>query len=102
MSDEQFPVGEPDAHTPIFILWTRSFWFGIFPILGILFDVAISLFSDPTTGPPVAGLIAMILGLDAAAVESAMLKLSPLFALLIAQQRAGDARPYTLDPRALK
>jgi hypothetical protein len=81
---------------PIFFAATRSFWLGIVPILMILLDVAVTLAADATSGPPVAGVIARALGFDAAAVEAAMLKLAPLFALVIAQQRAGKARPYTL------
>ena len=87
---------------PIFILWARSFWLGVLPALGILLDVIVSLAADPAQGPPIAGLIAAIFGADPAAVEATMLKLAPLFALIVAQQRSGAARPYTLNPRALE
>ena len=90
---------------PIFFAWTRSFWAGILPILLILVDViaqAFSMFADAQVGPPIAGTIAGLFGLDAAKVEATMRGLAPLFALVIAQQRAGAARPYTINPRALK
>lgn len=85
---------------PIFIGWTRSFWLGIFPALLIGLDVAVQLaavvFADPELVPPVAWLAGWMLGLDPIEVQGWMLRMSPLFA----QQRAGAARPYTLDPRA--
>lgn len=90
---------------PIFIGIARSFWFGILPILLILVDVAvqgINLAADAQVGPPIAGAIAGLFGLDAVKTEATMRALAPLFALVIAQQRAGAARPYTIDPRALK
>lgn len=90
---------------PIFFAWTRSFWAGILPILLILVDViaqAFSMFADAAVGPPIAGTIAGLFGLDAAKVEATMRALAPLFALVIAHQRSGASRPYTIDPRALK
>ncbi len=94
------PPGPPE---PLFIGYARSFWFGILPTLLILLDVMVQLFNlaaDATVGPPIAGAIAGLLGADAAKVETTMRALSPLFALVIAQQRAGAARPYSIDPRA--
>ncbi|RRH70040.1 hypothetical protein [Falsigemmobacter faecalis] len=89
---------------PIFIGRTRSFWLGILPALLIVLDVvtwlAAAVFSDPQLVPPVATLAGWMLGLDVVVIEEWMLRMSPLFALIIAQQRAGSARPYTLDPRA--
>lgn len=98
---------------PIFFAWTRSFWFGWLPALLTFMDVLMGLFNDPALAGPVAGLITS--GLDLAAafagvestvtadqVEATMRALSPLYALIVAQQRGGAARPYTADPRALK
>lgn len=95
----------PARPEPIFIGWTRSFWAGILPILLIAVDVAtqlVGMLGDATLGPPIAGLIAALFGYDAAEVEAVMLKLAPVFAIVIAQQRAGASRPYSLDPRATK
>lgn len=91
---------EPPGPAPIFIGYTRSFWLGILPTLVLLVDVVIGLAADPVAGPPVAALVATLFGLDAAKVETTMRALAPFFALVIAQQRAGAARPYTFDPRA--
>lgn len=99
------PAPATDRREPIFIGWTRSFWAGILPILLILVDVAvqvINVLADATVGPPIAGIVAGLFGLDTAEVEATMRALAPLFALVIAHQRAGAARPYTIDPRALK
>lgn len=91
---------------PVFFAITRSFWLGVVPALAVLLDVAVSvvlpLLADVSAGPPVAGLIAAILGADAAKVEGAMRALAPLFALIVAHQRAGQGgeppRPYTIRP----
>lgn len=89
---------------PIFILWTRSFWLGIFPSLLIVLDVVVNIAaamaSDPGLVPPVASLIGWLIGADPVVIEGWMLRLAPVLALVIAQQRAGAARPYTTDPRA--
>ena len=89
---------------PIFILWTRSFWLGIFPSLLIILDVVVNIAaamaSDTGLVPPVASLIGWLIGGDPLVIEGWMLRLAPVLALVIAQQRAGAARPYTADPRA--
>lgn len=95
---------------PIFILWARSFWLGILPTLLIVLDVVTNLLADPVQGPPIAGVLSAVFSsvlgvfgftshVDPVVVESTMLKLSPLFALVIAHQRSGAARPYSLNPR---
>ncbi len=91
---------------PIFIAATRSFWFGILPILAIALDVIVTLAADPASGPPVAATLAALLAaltpdawgldLDPARIEAGMKALAPLFALIIAHQRRGENRPYTL------
>lgn len=94
---------------PIFILWARSFWLGILPLLAVLLDLGAVLVFDPVAGPPAALALATVVNLagsifgaeqllDPAAVESVMVKLAPLFGLIVAQQRAGAARPYSLNP----
>lgn len=85
---------------PIFIGWTRSFWAGILPVALVGVDMVFQALTDPSVGPPVAGLVARVFGFDADQVEAVMMRLTPLFALVIAQQRSGNARPYTMDPRA--
>lgn len=87
---------------PIFILKTRSFWLGIFPLLLTALDI---LFSGVTsgTGGPIVDIIALVFGYSAADVQALLLKLAPVWGLIIAQQRggwtSGIPRPYTLDPK---
>ena len=85
---------------PIFIGYTRSFWFGILPILLTALDFAVVLFSDATMAPPIALVISHFTGWDIAEVETTFRTMSPVFALVIAHQRSGASRPYTIDPRA--
>lgn len=98
---------------PIFIGITRSFLLGILPALLTAVDILFQMFSDPAVGGPVARAIAfaanvvtgVVLGaavVDAEQVEATMRALAPVYAFIVAQQRAGAARPYTMDPRALK
>lgn len=84
---------------PIFIAWTRSFWLGIVPLLMVGADMLAAL-SDAGGIGPVAALIAGLTGWDAAQVESALRGVAVVAGVIIAQQRSGSARPYTLDPRA--
>lgn len=89
---------------PIFIGWTRSFWLGILPSLLIALDVAVALINgitaDAALAPPVAQFLGWMLGADPVVIEGWMLRFAPVMALVIAHQRSGSARPYTLDPRA--
>ena len=89
---------------PIFIGWTRSFWLGILPSLLIALDVAVALISsiaaDASLAPPISHALGWMLGADPVVIEGWMLRLAPVLALVIAQQRSGSTRPYTLDPRA--
>lgn len=99
---------------PIFFAWTRSFWLGIFPALLTGVDVAFRIFGDAATAAPVAAalagalaLAAMIPGLSWLAVTpeqimATMQAAAPLYALIVGQQRMHAARPYTIDPRAIK
>lgn len=86
---------------PILITKTRSFWFGIVPAGLTLVDVIARAASDGTA-EPIAGAIAAFLGplfgITAESIHSFMLAVAPLCALIIAQQRAGLARPYTTSP----
>ena len=93
---------------PIFIGYTRSFWFGILPIVLVLIDTLSSLSSNPDAIRPVSAALAYILGLffvvTAEQIEAAMHALLPLYGLVIAQQRSGmskgTVRPYSMDPKA--
>ncbi|MFN4129374.1 MAG: hypothetical protein ACK4GC_06120 [Paracoccaceae bacterium] len=86
---------------PILITRTRSFWLGIVPAGLTLVDVIARSASDGTIEPiagAVAALIGPFTGLTAADVHSFMLAIAPICALVVAQQRDGIARPYTVSP----
>ena len=92
---------------PIFFAWTRSFWLGIFPAILTALDIAFQIFGDPATSAPVAAALAWVVGLVGGtvtpdAIARVMQAMAPLYALIVAQQRSHAARPYTIDPRALK
>lgn len=91
---------------PIFIGWTRSFWLGILPALLMALDVVVWIASavaqDPGLAPPIASLLGWMLGADPVMIQGWMLRIAPLLVVVVAQQRGGPARPYTIDPRAWK
>lgn len=93
-----------DEIAPVFIGYTRSFLIGILPLLLTAMDILVQLFTDHATAAPAATIIAWAVSLvhpvTAAEVTAVMQLLAPLWGMIIAQQRAGYARPYTLDPRA--
>lgn len=81
---------------PIFIGITRSFW---------SFVATLALMQD--MGEPVVRAICTLaagaLGGDAGAYTDWSMTVLPVVTLLLAmQQRSGPARPYTLDPRAVR
>lgn len=81
---------------PIFIGVTRSFW---------SFVATLALMQD--MGEPIVRgictLAANVIGGDAGAYTEWAMTVLPVATLLLAmQQRSGAARPYTLDPRAMR
>lgn len=89
---------------PIFFAVTRSFWLGVMPAILTVLDVVVifatSALGDPALHGPVATMLSWFMPVDPAKVQSVMQTLAPIYALIVAQQRAGAARPYTIDPRA--
>ncbi|MFC3169199.1 hypothetical protein [Paracoccus fontiphilus] len=87
---------------PIFILKTRSFWLGILPLLLTGIDSLLSGVAAGGDGGPLVHLVAQILGYDPAAIRSFLLAITPVWGLILAQQRGGFAggipRPYTMNP----
>lgn len=84
---------------PIAFWKTRSFWFGWFPAALTLVDTAMQAVDTPAA-VPVANAIAAplaLIGLDVTgeSVAGFMKAISPLYALIVAQQRSGITRPYT-------
>lgn len=82
--------------TPIFFAWTRSFWLGVFPALLVAIDVLSSVVLDPEAVGPVAEFIGMLTGVSAGQVEDYLMRIAPIFALIVAHQRRGENRPYTV------
>lgn len=103
-----------DQRDPIFFAVTKSFLLGVLPALLTIMDALFTAFASADTAAPAAALIAAVLNVASAlpwlgflhtsaeAVHNAMTALAPVYALIVAQQRAHAARPYTIDPRALK
>ncbi|MFT4015035.1 MAG: hypothetical protein QM682_16930 [Paracoccus sp. (in: a-proteobacteria)] len=83
---------------PIFIGKTRSFWLGILPLLLTLANSVLASVSAGGDGGPVAALIARLFGWEPEIVKGWLLLIAPVWGLIIAQQRAGLTRPYTIDP----
>lgn len=83
---------------PIFFAWTRSFWAGALAILSSL-DGILPLLIDPQVQGPISQLVGHFTGYDVQGLVAAATPLLTFFAL---QQRSGSARPYTIDPRAIK
>lgn len=82
---------------PIFFAATRSFWLTLSGILLLVFE------APPEVLHGFATALAAVLPWSAAEIGSALVRLAPavLWALAL-QQRSGAARPYTLDPRAVR
>ena len=103
-----------DQRDPIFFAITRSFLFGLLPAMLTLLDAVFQAFGSAETAVPVAAMIAAVLNTfgalpflaflqtSAEAVHQVMTALAPVYALIVGQQRMHAARPYTIDPRALK
>lgn len=92
---------------PIFFAWTRSFWLGIFPAILTALDIAFQIFGDPATSAPVAAALGWVMGLvglevQPDAIARVMQAMAPLYAMIVGYERMHAARPYTIDPRALK
>jgi len=88
-------------NNPIFIGSTRSFWFGIVPAAMTAIDYISNSLSNEQTVLVFANVISSTVGTfwgwSPEQVHGVMLALSPLFTLIVAQQRAKALRPYTLD-----
>jgi hypothetical protein len=86
---------------PIAFWKTKSFWFGWFPAFVTILNVALAELSTGSAGPVSQALffiIGNVLPVTADDIAEFMIKISPLYALIVAQQRAGLSRPYTVDP----
>lgn len=86
---------------PIFIAKTRSFWLGILPSALTLIDVVAGSVSSGSSEPIASGIAAItkpLLGITADQVHAFMLAVAPVCALIVAHQRGGVTRPYTISP----
>jgi hypothetical protein len=81
---------------PIFIFWTRSFWLAA---LG----VGALLASDVAAIKAFAEVISWFTDYEAEALAAKAIKVAPAVLFIASlHQRSGAARPYTLNPKALK
>ena len=91
---------------PIFILKTRSFWLGIFPLLLTVLDTFFTSLSAGGDGGLLVQMLAQLLGYDPSEIRGFLLAVTPLWGLIIAQQRGGFGgaipRPYTMEPEKEK
>lgn len=90
---------------PIFIGYTRSFWFGILPALLTLVDVLMKSVTDDSLTPvasSIATIIGWVFGWTADEIFGFMAVISPIYALIVAQQRSGITRPYVASPQGHK
>lgn len=89
----------PDAK-PIWIARTRSFWLGILPAALTILDMIVQISASEAAGPVSAAVAALLqaLGADVTGddVAGLMRAAAPIYALIVAQQRAGSARPYVM------
>lgn len=82
---------------PIFFAWTRSFWMSVAGIALVVFG------APPDVMRGLAWGLATVLPWSEADITRGLVTAAPavLWALAL-HQRSGAARPYTVDPRALK
>lgn len=81
---------------PIFFAWTRSFWLTVFGILVLVFG------APPEVLNGIGAIVATVTPWTPEQVGNALTVTAPAILWVIAlQQRAGAARPYTRDPKAL-
>lgn len=85
------------SQEPIFILWARSFWLGILPLVIAGADFLLTIGSEQTVGP-VARVIEAITGIPAETGKDILRGLAVIAGLIVAHQRRGAARPYTTKP----
>lgn len=83
---------------PIFILFTRSFWLGLLPAALAVLDVLSALAGGETAGA-VATIIAQVFGVDVATAEKVIRAVGTVSAFVVAHQRRGANRPYSLNPK---
>ena len=90
---------------PVTLWKTKSFWLGIVPLIITAIDTLLSFLGSDTGGPVVA-LLSSIFGFEAADLQSFLIKITPVWGMIIAWQRGGFGggipRPYTLDPKKEK
>ncbi len=84
---------------PIFVGITRSFWFGIMPALFVALDTVIALAQADVAGP-VSEMLALVFGCRPDTAATILRGAGALAALIVAQQRAGSSRPYTMRANA--
>lgn len=91
-------------HLPVWILNTKSFWFGIAPAALTMVDIMFAAAGGDAASTPVASSLAVILGWafgwTAEEIFGVMRIVAPIYTLIVAQQRSGITRPYAATPTA--
>jgi hypothetical protein len=91
MADETAP-----PKTPIFFAVTRSFILGIVPVLIAAADLIVAISTGEASGP-VADFLTWTFGWSPEQATKVVRGVGTVAALIIAQQRSGAARPYTME-----
>lgn len=87
---------------PIALWQTKSFWLGILPALLTLLDMLFRAATGDAEALPVASAVYYVLGQfvdwTPEAIHHVMRSIAPIYAFIVAQQRSGITRPYSLKP----
>ena len=81
---------------PIFFAWTRSFWLAVIGLAVLIFG------APPEVLQGIGAVVSTVTPWTAEQVGNALTVTAPAILWVLAlHQRAGAARPYTRDPKAL-
>lgn len=80
---------------PIAFWKTRSFWFGWFPALLTIMETVFTAFAAGQGGP-ISAAIAAVTPWGEDQVYGFLAVMAPVYALVVAHQRSGAARPYVV------
>lgn len=83
---------------PIAFWKTRSFWFGWLPAAMTIMETVFHAFAEGQGGP-IAAAIAALTPWSSDEVYGFLVVVAPLYALIVAHQRSGAARPYVISEK---
>ena len=82
--------------TPVFIGITRSFLLGIVPVLIAIADLVVAVSTGEASGP-VSDFLTWLFGWSPEQATKVVRGAGSVAALIIAHQRSGASRPYTME-----